>query len=115
MGRFPTIGKGRAGSPDKQTNKLSQALPQLDRRQVLIGGGVGLGLLVGFALWPRDYPANVPVGKGEALFNPFVKIGKDGVVTVIVPQTEYGQGVTTALPQILADELGDDCIRNGNP
>ena len=108
MGRFPTIGKGRAGSPDKQTNKLSQALPQLDRRQVLIGGGVGLGLLVGFALWPRDYPANVPVGKGEALFNPFVKIGKDGVVTVIVPQTEYGQGVTTALPQILADELGAD-------
>lgn len=101
MGRFPTIGKDTA-------EKVSQALPKLDRRQVLIGGGVGLGLLVGFALWPRDYPANVPVGKGETLFNPFVKIGKDGVVTVIVPQSEYGQGVTTTLPQILADELGAD-------
>ena len=101
MGRFPTTGK-------KASDRISQALPRLDRRQVLIGGGVGVGLLVGFAVWPRDYQANVAVNKGETLFNPFVKIGTDGVVTVIVPQTEYGQGVTTTLPQILADELGAD-------
>jgi isoquinoline 1-oxidoreductase beta subunit len=42
------------------------------------------------------------------LFNAFLKIGRDGRVVVAVPQAEAGQGVTTSLPQILADELGAD-------
>lgn len=78
---------------------------KVDRRTVLIGGGSGAGLLVGYALWPRPLRAAT---SGETVFNPFVRIGQNGIVTVIVPQTEYGQGVTTALPQILADELGAD-------
>ena len=45
---------------------------------------------------------------GETVFNAFLKIGRDGQVTVAVPQAELGQGVYTALPQILADELGAD-------
>ncbi len=81
---------------------------RVNRRNVLIGGGVGAGLLIGFALWPRSWPPSLNAKKGETVFNPFLKIRRDGVVTVIVPQTEYGQGVTTALPQILADELGAD-------
>ncbi len=80
----------------------------VNRRQLLIGGGVGAGLLIGFALWPRQWDPNLNAAKGETIFNPFVKIGADGQIAVVVPQTEYGQGVTTALPQILADELGAD-------
>ncbi len=102
------------GNPDDMRSRLTRkmgdisARAQMNRRTLLIGGGVGAGLLIGFALWPRTWTPNLNAAKGETIFNPFVKIGSDGRITVIVPQTEYGQGVTTALPQILADELGAD-------
>jgi isoquinoline 1-oxidoreductase beta subunit len=75
---------------------------------LLIGGGAGVGLLIGWAAWPRSYHANLNVVPGEKIFNAFVKIGIDGHVTVVVPQVEMGQGVYTTLPQIVADELGAD-------
>jgi isoquinoline 1-oxidoreductase beta subunit len=81
---------------------------QLDRRTLLIGGGVGAGLLVAWSLWPRHYAVNLRAGPGESIFNAFLKIAEDGRVIVAVPQTELGQGVFTSLPQILADELGAD-------
>lgn len=74
----------------------------------MIGGGVGAGLLVGWALWPRDYKLNVPVAKGESLLNPFLKIGPLGQVIVVVPQAELGQGAYTAIAQMVADQLGAD-------
>lgn len=102
------------GNPDDMRSRLTRkmgdigARVQVNRRTLLIGGGVGAGLLIGFAVWPRTWAPNLNAAKGETIFNPFVKIDSDGRITVIVPQTEYGQGVTTALPQILADELGAD-------
>lgn len=83
-------------------------LASIDRRTLLIGGGAGVGLLVAWAVWPRDYPANLTAVKGETVFGAWLKIGEDGHVTVAVPQCEHGQGVYTTLPQILADELGAD-------
>jgi isoquinoline 1-oxidoreductase beta subunit len=81
---------------------------KINRRTLLIGGGAGLGLLVAWRLWPRSYAPNLRAAPGETLFNAYLKIGTDGRVAVAVPQTELGQGVWTALPQILADELGAD-------
>jgi isoquinoline 1-oxidoreductase beta subunit len=78
------------------------------RRQLLIGGGAGVGLYVAWRFWPRSYAPNLRAREGETLFNAFLKIGRDGRVSVAVPQTELGQGVYTSLPQILADELGAD-------
>jgi isoquinoline 1-oxidoreductase beta subunit len=80
----------------------------ISRRQLLIGGGAGVGLLVAWRFWPRHYATNLRAAEGETLFNAFLKIGRDGHVAVAVPQTELGQGVYTSLPQILADELGAD-------
>ena len=80
----------------------------ITRRGLLIGGGAGAGLLVAYALWPREYAPSLRTAPGETAFNAFLKIGLDGRVTVVVPQAEMGQGVYTALPQILADELGAD-------
>lgn len=80
----------------------------LNRRTLLIGGGAGVGLLVGWGLWPRAYRPNLVASPGEAIFNAFLKIGEDGHLAVIVPQAEMGQGVWTSLPQALADELGAD-------
>jgi isoquinoline 1-oxidoreductase beta subunit len=79
---------------------------KLSRRALLIGGGAGAGLIVGYALWPRHLPSELSVGPGEQAFGSFIKIGRDGRVTVAVPQAETGQGIWTALPQIVADELG---------
>lgn len=78
------------------------------RRQLLVGGGVGAGLIVAWGLWPRSYAPNLIANAQETVINGYLKIAESGVVTVVVPQAETGQGVYTALPQILADELGAD-------
>jgi isoquinoline 1-oxidoreductase beta subunit len=78
----------------------------LDRRTLLIGGGVGIGLVVAYALWPRRLGSDLPVRPGEQTFGNYIKVARDGRITVAVPQIETGQGVWTALPQIVADELG---------
>ncbi len=80
----------------------------LSRRNLLISGGVGVGLVVGFALWPRTYAPGLNTAPGEHVMNGFLKIGEDGHVTVVVPQVELGHGVFTAHAQIVADELGAD-------
>ncbi len=80
----------------------------LTRRKLLIGGGVGVGLLVAWGLWPRQYEPNLLAAKGEHIFGAWLKIGEDGKVVVAIPQTESGQGVYTALAQIIAGELGAD-------
>lgn len=81
---------------------------KLSRRNLLIGGGAGVGLLVAWGVWPREYLPNLMLEKGEHLFGPWLKIGEDGRVTIAVPQSEMGQGSYTALAQIVAGELGAD-------
>lgn len=88
-------------------------MARVSRRGLLIGGGAGVGLVVAWNLWPRAYPANLAVGPGEHAFGAWLKVGEDGRVTVAVPQAEGGQGVYTALPQIVADELGADWRQMG--
>jgi isoquinoline 1-oxidoreductase subunit beta len=80
----------------------------VNRRKLLIGGGVGLGLVVVYKLWPRQYRANMPISKGEHGFGSWLKIAENGTVTIAVPQSEMGQGSYTALAQIVAGELGAD-------
>jgi len=78
------------------------------RRQLLIGGGIGIGLVAGWVAWPRSYPPTLVAAPGETVFGPYLKIATDGRVIVAVPQAETGQGVQTTFPQIVADELGAD-------
>lgn len=78
----------------------------LDRRSLLVAGGAGIGLIVAFSLWPREAESPLAAAKGEQLFGPYLKIGKDGAVTVAIPQAEVGQGIWTGLAQIAADALG---------
>ena len=78
----------------------------VDRRTLLIGGGAGIGLVVAFALWPRHLGSDLAARKGEEAFGNYIKIARDGRITVAVPQVENGQGIWTALPQVVADEMG---------
>ena len=81
---------------------------EISRRKVLIGGLAGGGLALGFVLRPRSYPLPLEPGPGETAFDAWITVGRDGVVTVAVPQLEMGQGVTTLIPQVVAVELGAD-------
>ena len=95
------------GIRDKVGTKGSR-LPHVTRRSVLVGATAAGGLAVAWGLWPRDYRPNLTAAPDEHIFNAFLKIGDDGHISAIVPQCEMGQGVTTLLPQIMADELGAD-------
>lgn len=81
---------------------------RVSRRGVVVGAAVGGGLLVAWGLMPRAYKTPLQPAAGEQAFGAWLKIARDGVVTVAVPQLEMGQGVSTLLPQIVAVELGAD-------
>lgn len=88
--------------------KNRSRLPHVSRRSLLVGATAAGGLAIAWTLWPRDYQPNLTAAPDEHVFNAFLKIGGDGHISAIVPQCEMGQGVTTLLPQIMADELGAD-------
>ena len=89
-------------------NDAPAAKDGISRRKLLVGGGAGVGLLVAWGLWPRRYAPNMRAADGEHVFGPWLKIAEDGKVIVAIPQSESGQGVYTALAQIVAGELGAD-------
>jgi isoquinoline 1-oxidoreductase subunit beta len=76
------------------------------RREFLAtGGAAGAGLAVWFYLRHGNEGRN----SGQAFApNAYLHIASDGEITVVVPRSEMGQGVRTALPMILAEELEAD-------
>lgn len=98
----------RFGSPPQKTGVADRGALDIDRRTLMIGGGAVAGLLVAWGVWPRHYQPNLNASDNEQLFNAFLKIDTAGQIIVVVPQLEMGQGVSTVLPQVLADELGAD-------
>jgi isoquinoline 1-oxidoreductase beta subunit len=81
---------------------------RITRRVFLAGAGAAAaGLAVGYYVYRRPFPNPLEgeAGEGEAVFSPFVKIPVEGPVTVIVPRAEMGQGVTTTLAALVAEEL----------
>ena len=80
----------------------------ITRRGLLAGAAAGGGLLIAWTLWPRNFPNPLEAREGEQVFDAWLKIASDGVITVAVPQLEMGQGITTLIPQLVATELGAD-------
>ncbi len=80
----------------------------ITRRQFAIGALAGGGLALGYLLRPRTFPLPLTASRGEVAFDAWIKLGKDGIITVAVPQLEMGQGITTLIPQVVAVELGAD-------
>ncbi len=79
---------------------VRDAFQNIDRRSLLISGGVEVGLLVAWGVWPRDYAPNLTAAKGETIFGAWLKIGTDGHVTVAVPHspgTQLGEPRTTKI------------------
>jgi len=83
----------------------------IDRRSLLklggiAGGGLVLGLFGGAA--QNKALAGENKSNGEDRFNAWVQIRPDGKVVIQAPNPEIGQGVKTALPMIVAEELDAD-------
>jgi isoquinoline 1-oxidoreductase beta subunit len=74
-------------------------------RRDFVGAGLaaGAGLVIGFSLPHRE-------GSRRDSFSPnaYLRITPDNRVTIVVARSEMGQGVSTALPMILAEELEAD-------
>lgn len=83
------------------------------RRAFIITGGLaGTGLVVGVAgnLYMnkavKKY-SGIGMGEGSSL-NAWIRIAPDNTVTLAVPRAEMGQGIYTALPMLIAEELEID-------
>jgi isoquinoline 1-oxidoreductase subunit beta len=91
---------------------------EFTRREFLnaaaIGGGLVLALVLPRAGTARAVPAAAVPGAVDATalpgiqVNAWLKIARDNSITVIVDRSEMGQGVYTALPMLLAEELEID-------
>jgi CO/xanthine dehydrogenase Mo-binding subunit len=85
----------------------------LSRRSFVVAvAGAGGGLLLGCRVGESQgggasagSPSAAAATSPAFAPNAFVRVGADNVVTVILPQAEMGQGVSTALPMLVAEEL----------
>ena len=77
------------------------AAASLTRRQFIQSVGAGSALL----LFGLNSQGVLSAGNAEQIINPFVKINAEGVVTVIIKHFEMGQGTTTGLSTLVAEEL----------
>ncbi len=67
------------------------------------GGGLGIALMLdGCAEAPPPAPS------GAFAPNAWIRLGTDGRLTVMVDRSEMGQGVSTSLPMLVAEELDAD-------
>ena len=85
---------------------------KLSRRAFLVcGGAAGAGLLLGFHLPARRKLAAAPLDSAGAdqpvEVNAWIEIHPDNSVLIRVARSEMGQGIFTALPMLVAEEL--DC------
>jgi isoquinoline 1-oxidoreductase subunit beta len=91
----------------KTTDKTARGF---SRRGVL-AGGLASGFLLAFHVPVRatNEPVQPPDDTtGKFAPNAFIRIDKAGKTTLVMPQTEMGQGIYTAVAMILAEELDAD-------
>ncbi len=69
-----------------------------------IAGGVAVGYY--YVRSPYPNPLEGDLEAEEVTFNPYLKITADNAVTIIAPRAEMGQGVSTTLAALVAEELG---------
>ena len=85
------------------TRNVSSAIA-LSRRSFMVGAG-GVGIAVAFG---ADIEAALAQAPGGFKPNIWVSIDGEGIVTIVSPASEMGQGVMTAMPALVAEDLDAD-------
>src|SRR5438445_412832 len=94
-------------SPRRAGGVTMSARTDVTRREFLeTAGAAGAGLVVSFhlPLGPRFRPTTADPFAPNA----WIRINPDDSVLIVVDRSEMGQGVTTSLPMLLAEELEAD-------
>ena len=78
------------------------------RRDVLKAGAAGAGLVLTIGLAGCQKPGRARGERKLITANAWLRIGTDDSITFLCDRSEMGQGVYTALPTLLAEELGVD-------
>lgn len=88
---------------------MDKTVKSATRRSFLKSAAAVSGaLVIGFWLPEKGGRAFAQGAPKPVHPNAFLRIGKDGAVTVVVKHLEFGQGVTTSLPMLIAEELECD-------
>ena len=72
---------------------------------VVVLTATGGGLMLGWRVGDTSGTATAATAPPGFAPNAFIRIGRDGRVTMIIGQVEMGQGMYTAMPMLLAEEL----------
>ncbi|MDO8653519.1 MAG: xanthine dehydrogenase family protein molybdopterin-binding subunit [Undibacterium sp.] len=78
------------------------------RSFIKVGAVAGGGLVLGFFVPGANKFARAADAKPSYAPNAFLRIAPDNTVTVAVNRLEFGQGVQTSLPMLIAEELDAD-------
>jgi isoquinoline 1-oxidoreductase beta subunit len=82
---------------------------KVNRRDFLkTGATLGGGLILGMHLTCLDSALAAAAKPAAFVPNAFIRIGSDGAVTCIINHTELGQGTSTSLAMLIAEELECD-------
>ena len=88
---------------------MSSATMKVDRREFLQSAAAGVtGLVIGFYL-PNRLGARAAAAEALTFApNAWIRIGTDDTVTLVIDKSEMGQGVSTSLSMLIAEELECD-------
>ncbi|MDW7692232.1 molybdopterin cofactor-binding domain-containing protein [Flammeovirgaceae bacterium SG7u.111] len=78
------------------------------KSSALAGGGMMLGFSWLVSCKPTAEKEMLAMPKEWFDINGFLKIGENGIATIMAPNPEFGQNVKTSMPMIIAEELDID-------
>lgn len=83
----------------------NRVAPKVTRRQFSILLGISSGFALGLSSGVNAAGAALAPGASATDMNAYVHISESGEIIIYAPNPEVGQGVKTALPMIVAEEL----------